>query len=165
MKRLSRKLARRWTHEVACWLTFERETGAFPKRRWTLFGEYEFSADLGGMCFIASLILARVLVFHGYRAGVIFDEVNWHATAETACGWSLDPTIMQFADQFPAEFPIEPEIARIDGRSNGDRGIVPRALIHREFEGQFQGPSWPGHYVEVIGRVLRRMGVDALEAA
>jgi hypothetical protein len=165
MKRLSRNLARQWTHEVACWLTFERETGAFPKRRWPAIGEYKFGADLGGTCFLASFILRRVLEFNGYRAGVLFDDVNRHAYVTTTCGWSLDATIMQFADEWPAELPIEPSIYRTSGSTFGCYGVVPRALIHREYEGQFQGPAWPGYYVDVISRVLRRMGVDTLEAS
>lgn len=164
MKRLSRKLARRWTHEVACWLTYERETGAFPKRRWTLAGEYEFGVTLGGMCFIASFVLARLLVFHGYCAGVMYDSTNCHATVETACGWELDATIMQFADIWPPELPIEPSIKRASGTLFGCYGIVPHSLIHREFAGKWQGPSWPGHYLDTIKRILRRMGVDSLEA-
>ena len=162
MKRLSRKLAHRWTHEVAAWLEYERINGAFPERYLPFFGFWNVGAYLAGACWIASFILRRVIEARGYRAGVLFDPCEGHAEVVTACGWRLDPTWMQFADEY--ETPHEPYIER--RRLETEHGLIcmaPCAMLRAN--GEVQGPSWPGYYREVIERVLRRMGVDGLEAA
>jgi hypothetical protein len=162
MNRLSRKLAHRWTHEVAAWLEYERMQGAFAEREWLWWGSWSVGEYLTGACHIASCILRRALEFRGYRAGVVFDPFNHHAYVATACGWTLDPTFMQFADEYGG--PYQPSIERTRPElEHGLVGIVPRALLHAD--GRLQGPSWAGFHRDVIERVLRRMGVEGSEAS
>lgn len=149
MKRLTRKLATKWTHEVACWLEYERVQGTMQRGRW------DVCAYLRGACLIASCILQRVLKVHGYQAGVV--QVPGHFFVTTACGWVLDPTHSQFTFRGPR---IELHTKR---PLPGDVGIVPHLLLH--ISPGWDADSWSGHHVTVMERILRRMGVDGLEAS
>ncbi len=149
-------------HEVACFVEFERDQGAFdvcefrlgcaviPGMKWGV-GE-----NLRGACWIASYIVARVLQVRGYRAGVVYDEWNRHAYVLTECGKCIDVTIMQFDDL------KEPHVGWIDwNHERGPNGWLLRALMHKE--GTIQFPSWPGYHRDAIERILRRLGVEGVE--
>ena len=152
MKRLSIKLANRWTHEVACWLEYERSTKGIRKGAWHV------NRYLGGACHIAAFILRRVLTIHGYVAGVVYDAYNGHAFVTTACGLTLDPTQGQFAVQYGFSPDVGVERYSI---MRADHGFVPRAMLWSP--GKKQHPSWPGYHRKLMMRILRRMGVEELE--
>jgi hypothetical protein len=146
------------THEVACWIEYERCINGIDLPGTVFADEWSVGPNLAGACWIASTILRRVLESRGYSAGVVYDWHNRHAFVTTACESTLDATMGQFAAQygFPADIHVD------GGWLPHDVGIVPRALIHAD--GTTQGPSWAGFHKELIIRILRRMGVDELEA-
>jgi hypothetical protein len=162
MKRLTRKLAERIAHEVACWLEYERVTGGIESRICPWTGEsWSVGPDLAGGCWLASFIVRRVLESMGIRSGVVYDEMQMHAYVTTACGWTLDPTFGQFMDG--KAFPIEPNVARTrDELERYNEGIPARVLLNAE--GRVMAAGWPGNHKPVLERILRRMGVETLEA-
>ena len=135
MKRLSMKLARRWAHEVACWLEYARVMWGIGNKRIGYVGK-----NLRGACWIASYILVRKLASVGVRAGIVFDAFNRHAFVTTECGWTSDATFGQFAD---------------------DYGFRANVLVTRERIPCDYGSVLPSTrpHTQTINRILRRMGV------
>ena len=140
------------THEVACWCTFEYEQGAFgefphPIRK----GEvWRVGPRLRNACTVASFLLHRAIEWHGYEAAIIYDEN--HFWVHVACGLELDPTYVQHDKPLP-------RIARV-GKLRTGRVIDPHVMVCAKCSSR--PPNWPGHYIALMERVLRRMGVEGL---
>jgi len=158
MKRLSRTLARRLTHEVACWIEYERQQGAFGGTFW---GEsrqlkiWNVGSFLEGACAIAATILVHVLKSRGYKATI--RNTTDHYFVRSAGGIRLDPTWGQFNGRPP----------RID-KSRVLRGEVEipfddMLYAPAGYEANHLNPCWPRHHLDAMNRILRRMGVDDLE--
>ncbi len=153
MNRIPRRLATRLTHEVACWCTFEYEQGAFGEHRHPFKPGKVWRVEprLRNACTVASFILHRAIEWHGYEAAIIYH--NHHFWVHTACGLELDPTYGQFDKPLP-------RIARV-GKLRVGQVISSHIMICAKCSSRL--PNWPGHYMALMERVLRRMGVDAIE--
>ena len=157
MKRLSRQAAKRLTHEVACWIEYERQQGAFKDPlggQWQL-KMWNVGTFLEGACAIASTILAHVLKSRGYKASI--RHTTDHYFVRSAGGIRLDPTWGQFNGRPP----------RVD-KSRVLRGEVEIPLDEMLYapaglEENHANPCWPRHHLDAMNRILRRMGVESLE--
>jgi hypothetical protein len=144
-------------HEVACWLIFEREAGNFPARAYTnwegLPKIWVTTQYLGGTCAVAAYILALALRARGVPAGVVSAARAGHYWVETACGWHLDPTHMQFS---PFKGPL---IRRATKAQKLGMGLTIDAMMNTAKKKDLEHPCWPNYHTAVINRILRRMGV------
>lgn len=155
VRRLDRADAMRIVHEVACWIVYEREHGAFQHvvydKKGVFLGVWQVGALLSGACCIAAYIVVRVLGQRGIDATVCY--VPGHFFARTACGMRLDPTWGQF----------EEETFRVDRRppTKHEQWLSLRDMVSCPKNMHPPG-CWPGHHLEAIERILRRMGIEAL---
>lgn len=157
MKRLSRQLAKRLTHEVACWLEYERERGAFKDPcggQWQL-KMWNVGTFLEGACAIAATILVHVLKARGYKASI--RNTTDHYFVRSAGGIRLDPTWGQFNGRPP----------RVDTSRflRGEVEIPFDEMLYAPagLDANHANPCWPRHHLDAMNRILRRMGVDDLE--
>ncbi len=144
-------------HEVACWIVYEREMGSFTPRVYEnsqgLPKVWSVDRYLAGACAVASYVLAMVLRSRGIQAGVVSACRAGHFWVETACGWHLDPTYMQFA---PAH---GPRIRRATRARKRGMGLPRESMLNVAKKKDLDHPCMPNYHTETIERILRRMGV------
>jgi hypothetical protein len=161
MKRLSRKLATQLTHEVACWLEYERFTGGF-RYLFRYKNGFPFAWHVGpfleGACAIAATILAHVLKARGYAAATI-RLAGHHYFVRTKSGMRLDPTWGQFRGR-------PPRVDMSRKLKNEQRVSFEDMLrVEEGCEANLYHPCWPRHHLAAMNRIFRRMGVESLDVA
>lgn len=155
--KLSRAEALRLAHEVAAWTAYEVEMGSFqrpPVKCYLTRTMWRVWPGLGGGCAIASYILACVLRARGVKCGVVQEWKRAHFVVSTECGLLIDPTASQFGKDGPTVVRPRKRHMRVDGAADW-------YLLNPDDNDEREHPSSPSHWLPVIARILRRMGVDA----